>query len=83
MTDTVIIIFESVPTGMNHDIEVPLDITVKELKNALSQGFQFEWKTEYVLRMEGSEDILEEDELLENYHLHDGTRLILDSNEQG
>ena len=78
MADSVVIIFEYVPTGLRCDIEVPLDITVQEMKYAVANGFQIEWKADYILKIESSDEVLQDNQLLKEYCLHDGSIVKVD-----
>lgn len=80
MKNKIIMRYERQKTGDSFDLEVPLNITVNELLNALNQGLHLGINREDVsqcyLTTENPIALLKGDVLLEEYGLHDGTKLF-------
>lgn len=64
------------------DIELPVSITANELifglNRGLNLGINMERPEDCFLRTENPVTLLRGDETIENYGLHDGTRIIYD-----
>ncbi len=79
MKEKVILQFERERTGENYDIEVPLSITANELIRALNQGLRLGLDLSDVsqcyLTTENPIALLKGDVLLEEFNIHDGTKI--------
>lgn len=79
MKDKVILQFEREKTKENYDIEVPLQITVNELLHSLNQGLNLGIDltdmSQCYLISENPIALLKGDTLLEEYGIHDGTKI--------
>ena len=64
------------------DLDLPLDITANEMIYALNQGFglriDMNDPVECYMRSENPIGLLRGDSLLEDFGIHDGTRVIFD-----
>lgn len=79
MAENVIMQFARQKTGECFDIEVPLNITANELLYALSQGLQLGLNladmSQCYLVTENPVALIKGDVLLEEFGVHDGTRI--------
>ena len=79
MKDKVILLFEREKTGECFDIEVPLQITANELLVALNRGLGLGLNladvSQCYLTTEDPIALLKGDVLLEEFGIHDGTKI--------
>lgn len=79
MKEKVILQFINEKTGENCDIEVPLSITANELLNALNRGMglgiNLSDVSQCYLTTENPIALLKGDVTLEEFNIHDGTRI--------
>lgn len=79
MKEKVILQFERMKTGECFDIEVPLEITANELLLSLNQGLQLGLNltdvSQCYLTTENPIALLKGDVLLEEFGIHDGTKI--------
>ncbi len=79
MKDKIIVEFVKTKTGESMDIEIPVTITANELIYALNKalhlGISMEDVSQGYLITENPIVLLKGDLLLEEYGLHDGTRI--------
>lgn len=80
MKDNIIVQFENKRTGEECDLEIPLTITANELIYALNTGMHLGIHLEEVsqcyLTSENPIALLKGNQLLKDYGLHDGTKII-------
>lgn len=79
MKEKVILQFEREKTGECFDIEVPLGITANELLHSLNKGLNLGLNladlSQCYLTTENPIVLLKGDVLLEQFNIHDGTRI--------
>lgn len=79
MKEKVVLQFERLKTGEKMDIEVPLQITANELLYSLNQGLHLGIDlndiTQCYLTSENPIALLKGDVLLEEYGVHEGTKI--------
>lgn len=79
MKENVILLFEREKTGESFDIEVPLKITANELLVALNRGLGLGLNladvSQCYLTTENPIALLKGDVLLEEFGIHDGTKI--------
>ena len=78
--EKIIVLFANENTGEEFDIEIPLDITANELIYGLNKGLNLGIKmnepTECFFRAENPIALLRGDTRLEDYNLHQGSKII-------
>lgn len=79
MKDKIILLFEREKTGESFDIEVPIEITANELLVALNRGLSLGINltdvSQCYLTTENPIALLKGDVALEEFGLHDGTKI--------
>lgn len=82
MREKMILMFENRQKGERFDIEVPCDLTAAELVNGLNEGLSLGLDmtdiTQCYLKAENPRMLLKGDRTLEEFGMHDGSRVILD-----
>ena len=80
MKDKVIIQFENAKKGESFDLEVPTTITANELLHSLNQGLQLGLNlsnsSQCYLTSENPIALLKGDVVLEEFGIHDGTKIL-------
>lgn len=77
MNNTAIVIFNIVNRGISVDLEIPLDITTKELVMGLNEAYHLEIDTydikQCYLKTENPIALLRGNKLISYYGIHNGT----------
>ncbi len=80
MSNNIIVVFSMPELNQEFDIEVPVDITANELiyglNKGLGLGISLNNPEDCYLRSENPVALLRGDTSLEEYHLHEGSKII-------
>ncbi|MBQ5560727.1 MAG: hypothetical protein IIT46_13295 [Lachnospiraceae bacterium] len=75
--DKIVVIFNMTKRNMSVDLEIPLDITTKELLQGLNKAYELEIDTQDIkqcyLKSENPVALLKANRMLSEYGLHNGS----------
>lgn len=71
-----IVVFVNIKTGLQLDLELPLNITANELYSALNEVFHLNTDNNGYLKSENPINFLKGNKTLGEYGIHDGTVIL-------